>query len=301
MEGFKKPDRTSRGKFSSYLYLDAEQTVDSLSALEGGLIEELRSLSAEDSGKGGNIGGGVRYGLFQAEARLSKDQRARREEDVLLKRTGYSRVTTLLDKLEELGVLGTIEPGTRYSHDIYEQLDVGELYRFNAGIRLHPFHQFVSVVQGWEKAREDYGVEGDDDEPSFADLGEQVEITFYGRKRQRKILAVFADMEGAEPGYKVVMPLKKDHILVDLDEFSGEATFVAQVQRKVAEGQVVPAARLVRSTPIVTAAEQQVMTAILPALQQVPGTEDIGLDTAEEDLLLRKPAVIMKPLCIYRG
>jgi hypothetical protein len=53
VEGFKKPDRKARGKFVEYMYLDADQTVASLSALEGGLIEELRSLSEEESDKGG--------------------------------------------------------------------------------------------------------------------------------------------------------------------------------------------------------------------------------------------------------
>jgi len=43
------------------------------------------------------------------------------------------------------------------------------------------------------------------------------------------------------------------------------------------------------------------MLAMLPALQQVPGTGDIGLEAAEEDLLLKNPAVLVKPLCVYRG
>ncbi len=110
MEGFKKPDRKARGKFVEYLYLDADQTVSSLSAFEGGLIEELRSLSEEESDRGGKIGGAVGYGPLKAEGNLGKNQRARREEEVLLKRTGYSRITTLLDKLRELNALGSI-PG----------------------------------------------------------------------------------------------------------------------------------------------------------------------------------------------
>ncbi len=143
----------------------------------------------------------------------------------------------------------------------------------------------------------DWGMEDEEfNKPSV-----EVENAFYGRSREKTVLTVFADMEGAEPRYKVAMPVKKENILVDLEEFSGKATFVAQVQRKVMEGQKVPAARLVRKTPIVSPAEQKIMLDIIPALQRVPGTEDIGLEAAEEDILLRNPAVIMKPLCIYRG
>jgi len=38
------------------------------------------------------------------------------------------------------------------------------------------------------------------------------------------------------------------------------------------------------------------MLGILPALHNTP-----GLEATEEDVLLRKPAVLMKPLCMYRG
>jgi hypothetical protein len=69
----------------------------------------------------------------------------------------------------------------------------------------------------------------------------------------------------------------------------------------VAEGQKVPAARLVRKTPMISPAEQKMMQDIVPALRNVPGTENIGLEAAENDILLRHPAVIVKPLCIYRG
>lgn len=294
MEGFKKPDRKARGKFVEYLYLDADQTVASLSAFEGGLIEELRSLSEEESDKGGKIGGAVGYGPLKAEGNLGKNQRARREEEVLLKRTGYSRITTLLDKLRELGALGFIP---EYTPDVYEQVEEGELYEFRAEIRLHPFHQFVSYVQGIAQTGRDWGM-GDEDLDRIA---KEAEDAFYGKNRNKTLLTAFADAEGAEPGYQIAMSVKKENLLVDFEEFSGTATFVAQVQRKVAAGQKVPAARLVRKSPIVSPVEQQMMLGMLPALRDAPEAQDMGIEVAEEDILLRKPAIVVKPLCIYRG
>ncbi len=101
--------------------------------------------------------------------------------------------------------------------------------------------------------------------------------------------------------YKVAMPIKQDHLLVDLEEFSGKATFVAQIDRKVSEGQKVPAARLGRNLPTVAPAEQKMMLQMLPALEKVPGLDELGISMGEDVILLRKPAVIMKPLCIYKG
>jgi hypothetical protein len=296
LEGFRKPDRRARGKFSDFLYLDAAQTADVLSGLEGGLIDELRSMSEEEGNKGGKLGGAVGYGPLKAEASLSRDQKARREEEVLLTRTGYARITTLLDKLREVGAIGTIG---QYTPDVYDQIDVGELYEFKGELRLHPFHQFVAVVEGWAEAGRDLGP--DDSGDRFRNFGKTIEDTFYGKNRDRTVLCVFSDVDGAEPEYRVVMSVKKEHILADLEEFSGRATFVAQVQRKVQDGEKVAAARLVRRTPIISPAEQQIMLDIIPALQNVPGTEDIGLETAEGDISLRKPAIVVKALCIYRG
>ena len=143
MEGFTKPDLKARGKFSTFLFLDAEQTVKSLSALEGGVIEELRSVSEEEDTSGKGLTGGISFGGVQASGNLSKNHRMRYEEEVLRKRTGYSQVTTLLDKLREIKALGTIG---QYSPDVYEAIEEGELYEFRAEIRLHPFHRFVALV-----------------------------------------------------------------------------------------------------------------------------------------------------------
>jgi hypothetical protein len=281
MEGFKRPNRRARGSFTSFLYLDAEQTVSSLSALEGGLVDELRSSSEEESNR------------TSGDASQTENQRERREEEYLRQRTGYSRITTLLQKLRELGALGTIGA---YPPVVYKLIQVSDLYEFQADIRLHPFHQFASVVDGLAETGRNLG----QDDSEFENLNREVADLFYGKDRKRQTLSVFADLPGADPGYKVAMALKKQHVLVDLEELSGTATFVAQVQRKVADGQKISTARLVRKTPMVSAIEEQMMLSVIPALKGVPGTADIGLEAAEDDIILRKPAVIVKPLCIYR-
>lgn len=294
MEGFKKPDRKAKGRFVEYLYLDAEQTVASLSAFEGGLIEELRSLSEEESDKGGSIGGVVGYGPLKGEASLGKNQRVKREEEVLLKRTGYSRITTLLEKLRGLDALGVIPA---YTPEVYEQVDEGELYEFTAEIRLHPFHQFVSFMQGLSEVGRDWGMQDEE----LDRLARNAEDAFYGKNRNRTLLTIFANAEGAEPGYKIAMSVKKENLLVEFENFSGTATFVAQIQRKVAEGQKLPAARLVRKTPMVSTFEQQMMLDTVPALRDTPESEELGLEVSEDDIILRNPALVMKPLCIYKG
>lgn len=281
MEGFRRPNRRAGGSFTSFLYLDAEQTVSSLSALEGGVIEELRSSSNEESNSA------------SGDSNQTESQREQQSEKYLRQRTGYSRITTLLQKLREIEALGTIGD---YPPEVYELIQVGDLYEFKADIRLHPFHQFASVVDGLAETGRNLGK----DDSDFENLNREVSNLFYGKDRERQTLSVFADLLRAQPGYKVATALKKEHILVDLEELTGTANFVAQVQRKVADGQKVSTARLVRKTPMVSAIEEQMMKSVIPALRSVPGTADIGLEAAEDDIILRKPAVIVKTLCIYR-
>jgi len=128
-----------------------DQIVQSLSSFEGGLIDELRILSKEESGKGGKIGGAAGYGPLKAEANLSKDQKVLREENILLKRTGYSQITTLLDKLRELGALGVI---SLYTPEVYEQIEEGELYEFKADIRFTRSISSPPLCKDWPKPAE---------------------------------------------------------------------------------------------------------------------------------------------------
>ena len=233
MDGFRKPERKARSQFSSFLYLDADQTVASLSALEGGLIEELRSISEEESTGGKGVSGSAGFGAAKISGKLSKDQRMRYEEEVLRTRTGVSRVTTLLEKLREAEAVGAIG---RYTPDVYEAIEEGELYEFTANVRLHPFHQFVALVQGADEFSKDWEI----DDQDLEEMRRQVENAFYGKNRDRTTMVVFAELEGAEPGYRIAMPIKEQHLMVDLEELSGTATFVAQVWRRVASGQKIP-------------------------------------------------------------
>ena len=43
------------------------------------------------------------------------------------------------------------------------------------------------------------------------------------------------------------------------------------------------------------------MLGMLPALRDTPEAQEMGIEVAEDDILLRKPAILVKPLCIYRG
>ncbi len=297
MDDFVKPRRSASGGFKTFLYVDGAQVADSLSALEGGAVEEARSKSAEEADKGIGLGGELGVSGVKVEGSGSKNRKLTYEEEVVRKRTGYSTVSALLDKLRERGDLGSIKS---YTPEVYEQIEEGELYGFKAEIRMHPFHRFVSLSRGWAEAGENFDMP-EDEVRDFSKMVEKIERAFYGKKKARKAFAVFAEAEGSFPEYKLLLPIKTEQLLVTPDEFSGKATFVAQVVNKVGEGKKYLAARMVRNTPIVAPSEERMMIEMIPALQRLPGVEEEGLEISKDDVVLKKPAMVLKPLCIYKG
>src|SRR5215213_5836478 len=264
--------------------------------MEGGFIEEMKSNTTEEASKGAGIGGQIGVSGVKVEGHGDKSRKLIQEEEVIRNRTGYSTITTLLDKLREtlnLGRIPSLDP------DIYDQIEEGELYEFKADIRLHPFHLAAEAMQGWEDSGQSLG---GSDGHTFVNMIDSINNAPYGKKNPRNSLIVFAEVDKSDPGYRLVMPVNKEQLLVSsLDEFSGEATFVAQVRRKIAEGQKYQVARLVRRTPIVTSAEENFMRTVAPIFQELPSVQEEGITISEEDIILRKPAMVMRLLCVYKG
>ena len=71
------------------------------------------------------------------------------------------------------------------------------------------------------------------------------------------------------------------------------------MDRILDEGEEVLAARVIRNSPVLPA-EREMMLEMLLALQDLQGESGIGLTIDEEDIVLNKPAIILKPICIYR-
>jgi|SRR5215216_452949 len=293
MEDFKKP---KRGAYRRFLFIDRDEAVDVLSSIEGGTREEILTRVAEEHNKGGELSGKLGYGPAGIGGKGSKKALKRYEEEVRLKSTDHSVMSSLLKELHERGAIDKIPA---YTPDIYDQIDEGELYEFEAEIRIHPLHQLVTVTRGWAEFGDNLGM-SKMEVADFTKMAGEMERAFQGKNKAQRTLALFAVVDEADPEYRIAMPIKVDQLWVPIDELSGRATFVAQVERKLGEDDQFLAARMVRNAPVLPA-ERKMMLDMLPAFQTLPGQEDLGIELEEEDVVLSKPAVLMKPLCIYRG
>jgi hypothetical protein len=74
MAEFREPKRGNGGGFVSYLYLDGNQVVNSLSAVEGEYSDKITSKSVEEANKGLGITGELGVSGARAEGGASKDR-----------------------------------------------------------------------------------------------------------------------------------------------------------------------------------------------------------------------------------
>ena len=275
--------------FRSFLYLNGDEVINSLSGLEGGDIDEVLTRVGEEGD--GELGGEIRAGPAKAKGGRKKTRKF--EEEIRRKRTEHSAATTLLRKLHEQDAVGVIEGA--YGAEVHPELDEHMLLEFQASIRIHPLHQMISAARAWQKMAPEFGASREEVR-GMTDTIKLLEAIAQPAGGDRTFLA-FAETSGTTDGYKLVLPIYERHLLVPLDDFSGNATFVAQVDRVLKGGDEVLAVRLIRNAPQLSL-EREGLAEALPEL--IEGISDLGISTDEADFFLSEPAVILKPICIYK-
>jgi hypothetical protein len=275
--------------YRSFLYLNGDEVINSLSALEGGDVDEV--LIRQGSEGGGELG--AELGVGPAKAKGGRKRSHKFEEEMRRKRTQHSATAVLLKRLHDEDAIGVIEGD--YGEDVYSDLEENLLLEFRAEIRQHPLHQVISAGRSFAKAAPTFGI-GRNEIREIEQVVGLLETLAQPGAGGRAFL-IFAETPGTRDGHKVVMPIQERHLLVGLDDFAGTATFVAQVDRIIPEGEQVLAIRLLRNAPPL-AFERQGLEEALPDL--LDGFQDLGIDVSESDFFLTRPTVIMKPICIYK-
>ena len=276
--------------YRSFLYLNGDEVINSLSALEGGDVDEVLVRHAEEGG--GDFGGELN--LPPAKARGGRKRARKFEEEVRRKRTYHSAATLLLKKLHEEEAIGVIEG--EYGAAVYEDLEEHELLEFQAEIRIHPLHQVISAARGFLAVAGEFGVSKEEIR-DIRDTVQILELMSQPGPGEASTFLVFAETSGTRDGHRLVVPVQEKHLLVPLDDFSGRATFVAQVDRILPESEQVLAIRLIRNAPQL-AMEREGLEQALPDLIEAFG--ELGITAEHDEFFLSAPAVILKPICIYK-
>ncbi|MDQ3240695.1 MAG: hypothetical protein M3515_01495 [Actinomycetota bacterium] len=288
MAGTLKKPKTQAHRSS--LYLNADEVSNSLAAFEGGDVEEVLTRVAEETG--GGLEGGIDAKVVKGKGGRNRSRRL--EEDVKRKRTEHSAASLLLEKLHEEDAIGIIEGA--YGPGLYQELDEQMLLQFRGELRIHPLHQVVSAARGFLAAASSYGASRDEirEMKQTVDL---LELMAQPGPGERRAFLAYAETPETHDGYKLVLPIQERHLRVPLEDFSGTATFIAQVDRVIPDGEEVLAIRLLRNAPPL-GLERQALDEALPDL--IEGFRELGVEVSQADFFLTNPAVVLKPIWIFK-
>src|SRR5215216_7389469 len=193
--GFKKPQNTL---YQNFLYLNSNDTINFLSSLHGGDVDQVLLRRADEGGYG--LDGGVTAGPIKAGAKKNK---TKKEEEILLKRTIHSAATTLLQKVHDANAIGVIEG--QYSPEIREQLEENMLLEFKAEIRVHPLHQAVNVLKEFSTVATQWGL-SKGQLRELSQVARQMEQIFQSGGNKKSLL-FYADADGADSEHKLILPI----------------------------------------------------------------------------------------------
>ncbi len=212
------------------------------------------------------------------------------------KRTTHSATTALLRKLHEANAVGVLDGD--YDAEIYAELEPHMLLEFKASIRIHPLHQAISAIRALIKSGPALGVAKSDiaDARGVLKLVEQLSQT----GDASKTFLAFAATTGTADGYLLLLPIHEANLLVPLDDFGGGGGgghLRCACGSDLRPDEEMMALRIRRNSPLLPM-EQEGLRDAIPGLVTV--LNDLGIDAAEEEFILGKPAVLLKPVCIFK-
>jgi hypothetical protein len=273
--------------FKQFVILDSDSVVSALSAIDGGQIDEILVRSAEE--RDGGVGGEVGAGPVKARGKRSKSRKV--EEEIRRARTRHAAAAKLLEALHKHDSIGVVE-GTLDS-DVAGQLESGMVLQLRASLQLHPLHQADQMVR------------------SFIEVGPKMDQKQVA-KEMRQMLDIWGVITGTgregapvlleprtteEQNPRLLLPVAREDLEVDLDDVLGDVTLIAQVEQIVAEGDTYQVIRVLRGGPA-TSLERGAVDEMLPEL--VSGLSELGVDIAEDDVFVTGPAIVLRPICAYR-
>jgi hypothetical protein len=286
--GYTKPKKYLHREF---LYLNSETIINSLSALEAGKIDEIiqKANEAREGGFGASVGVGP------VEASGGKKKASTIEEEMVRTRTVFSAFDAWYRYLSEAEAIGRLD---EWNPDVRDELQVGDTIEFEGRVTLTPlqllFRTFISFAQQAERADSLFHQTG----AELAETRKNARIMreFLGGKDAPQHLPVYmAPFEVDEP--KIIARLDEGKMLSPKEGIDGLYKVIAQVDEILREGDEISAIRVVRDvppTPVeITTTAKALSNFIAPA-------SALGVALTEADISLPYPAVLVRPIAVYR-
>lgn len=281
---FTAPKKSS---FKRFVLLDNDAILAALSAIDGGQVDEVLRRRADDSV--GGFEAGIKAGPANASGKRAKSRKVEDEMRVVL--TRHATASKLLETLEQTNSMGKVEGA--FTADDAAQVSVGMVIEMKAEILLHPLHEADQMLRSFIDVAPVIG-EKDSAKELKQVLGLWNAVVGTGGPDSR-ILFEPKTSDPQEP--RILMPVPRTHLEVELEDMVGELTVVAQIEQILGPEDHHPAMRLLRGAPQ-AGLERGALEAALPDV--IEGIADLGIQISEDDVFIAGPAIVLRAICCYR-
>lgn len=270
----------------SFVVLDSEDVVSGLSALDGGAVDEILTRRTDEDLKDR----GVQVGPKGASGKANRNRGRKVEEEMLRRRTEHSAAAALIDGLAEREAMGEIEGAL--DEEVAGQLTPGDTVRVRGEVRLHPLHQADAMLRSFIQAAPHF-----DQAKTASELKAVLPIwdLMIGSGKSSRILF---DLVTASPQVpRVLIPVKRSSVQVDVADAAGHGTLLAKIDRIVLPGEHVLALRMLQNAPPSELERSAIEDGVVDLVE---GFGEMGIACTREDVVMEGPLVVLRPLCIWR-
>lgn len=277
----------------SFVYLDDELVVNSLSALEAGQIDTVvtKINEARDSGFGGSFSGGA-FGV-KANAEGSKKKQTSFEDELIRIRTKFSIFEAWYQYLIDNSALGKL-----LVPDLWEQAQprVGDVLELQGDVKTFEIYPLARMYSDYAKNSKVPGhpwyVKGEGAK-KITQAAENMKHIF-GAEGEMRIPARMALPDDVGD---IAFILGEEKLLGSPAPLEGKYTVVGQVAEILSEGDWSPTLRLMPKAPK-SKFERETVTEMLGNFESA--SETFGVNGAESMGEFKGPALILEPIAIFR-
>jgi hypothetical protein len=274
-----------------FLYLNHDTILNSLSALEAGKVDEIiqKAVEAKEGGVDASIGAGpVRGGG-------GKKRRATIEEELVKTRTWFSAFDAWHEYLLAADAIGSFDA---WDLDVRNALTIGDTVKFTARLVLSPVHKvfrtFLSYATDASKPDSVFSQKG----AALAETKKTARMMseWMGGREGPRNLPMYVEPGGvSEP--RIIAGLLEPYLIGGRESIEGTFSVIAQVTTMLSGEEVESPIRVIRDVPPTQLELDAITTALVGFIEPA---RDLGVDLALDDITIRAPAVIMRPIAVYQ-
>ena len=288
MSGYRPPKKRLHREF---LYLNHDSVLNSLSALEAGKVDEIiqKVVDAREGGIDATVGAGpIRGGG-------GKKKRASVEEELVKTRTWFSAFEAWYTYLKDAEAIGTFDA---WDQEVRDSLFVGDTLEFTADLMLSPVHKVLRSYLSFaaNAAKPDHAFAQKGGELAETKKMARMMADWMGGRDKLTHLPMYMQPGGVEHP-RILAGLQDAYLIGGRDAIEGTFTVVGQVAALLSGEQAESPIRIIRDVP----PTQMEVDTISEALTHfIEPAKDLGVEIDEDDITIRAPAVVLRPVAVYQ-